>query len=261
MIWQDQTWQVLAFNLTPQNGVRFLVVQPYNRRMSTSLSLNKYIDHTALKPDATRAQIEQLCAEAAQYDFASVCVNASWTKLCVDLLGKTDVKVCVPAGFPLGATTTLVKIFEADQAIAAGAREIDMVMNVGALKSGLLDFVREDIAGVVQVCRRSQPFALLKVILETVLLTDDEKRVACRLAKEAGADFVKTSTGFNGGGATVEDIRLMREAVGPAMGVKASGGVRTREQALAMIAAGATRVGTSAGVAIMQGESTKAGGY
>lgn len=229
--------------------------------MSISLPLNKYIDHTALKPDATRAQIERLCAEAAQYDFAAVCVNASWTKLCVDLLRKTDVKVCVPVGFPLGATTTLVKIFEADQAIAAGAREIDMVMNVGALKSGLLDFVREDIAGVLQACRRSQPFALLKVILETALLTDDEKRLACRLSQEAGADFVKTSTGFNGGGATVEDIRLMREAVGPAMGVKASGGVRMREQALAMIAAGATRIGTSAGVSIMQGEAARSAGY
>jgi deoxyribose-phosphate aldolase len=229
--------------------------------MSTSLPLNKYIDHTLLKPDATRAQVEQLCTEAAQYDFASVCVNASWTKLCVDLLGKTNVKVCVPVGFPLGATTTLVKIFEADQSIAAGAREIDMVMNVGALKSGLLDFVREDIAGVVQVCRRSQPFSLLKVILETVLLTDEEKRVACRLAKEAGADYVKTSTGFNGGGATVEDIRLMRKAVGPEMGVKASGGVRTHEQAMAMIAAGATRIGTSAGVSIMQGVSAKSAGY
>jgi deoxyribose-phosphate aldolase len=167
----------------------------------------------------------------------------------------------VPVGFPLGATTTLVKIFEADQSIAAGAREIDMVMNVGALKSGLLDFVREDIAGVVQVCRRSQPFSLLKVILETVLLTDEEKRVACRLAKEAGADYVKTSTGFNGGGATVEDIRLMRKAVGPEMGVKASGGVRTHEQAMAMIAAGATRIGTSAGVSIMQGVSAKSAGY
>jgi deoxyribose-phosphate aldolase len=229
--------------------------------MSTSLPLNKYIDHTLLKPDATRAQIEHLCAEAAQYDFASVCVNASWTRLCVDLLDKTSVKVCVPVGFPLGATTTLVKIFEADQAVAAGAREIDMVMNVGALKSGLLDFTREDIAGVLQACRRPQPYALLKVILETVLLTDDEKRVACRLAKEAGADYVKTSTGFNGGGATVEDIRLMREAVGPAMGVKASGGVRTHEQAMAMIAAGATRIGTSAGVSIMQGVSTKSTGY
>jgi deoxyribose-phosphate aldolase len=229
--------------------------------MSTSLPLNKYIDHTLLKPDATRAQIEHLCAEAAQYDFASVCVNASWTRLCVDLLSKTSVKVCVPVGFPLGATTTLVKIFEADQAVAAGAREIDMVMNVGALKSGLLDFVREDISGVLQACRRSQPFALLKVILETVLLTDDEKRTACRLAKEAGADYVKTSTGFNGGGATEEDIRLMRAAVGPDMGVKASGGVRTHEQAMAMIAAGATRIGTSAGVSIVQGVSAKSAGY
>ena len=219
-----------------------------------SLPLNKYIDHTLLKPESTRMQIESMCAEAVRFDFASVCVNTSWAKLCADLLKGSTVKLCVTCGFPLGASTTLTKIFEADQAIGVGAGEVDMVINVGALKSGLRDFVRDDIAGVAQVCHRSQRRTTLKVIIETFLLTDDEKRTACMLAKEAGADFVKTSTGFNGGGATVEDIRLMRAVVGPDMGVKASGGVRTYEQAMAMIDAGATRIGTSAGPAIMQGK-------
>jgi len=222
--------------------------------MPLSLPLNKYIDHTLLKPESTRTQIEQVCAEALKYDFASVCVNTSWTKLCADLLKGGSVKLCVTCGFALGACTTMVKIFEADQAIGAGADEVDMVMNVGALKSGLVDFVREDIAGVAQVCHRSQRRTVLKVIIETFLLTDVEKRLACTLAKDAGADFVKTCTGFNGGSATVDDIRLMRATVGPDMGVKASGGVRTFEQALAMIDAGASRVGTSSGPAIMNGQ-------
>ena len=221
--------------------------------MSLALPLNKYIDHTLLKPESTRMQIENVCAEAARFGFASVCVNTSWTKLCADLLKTSDVNLCVTIGFPLGACTTLTKIFEADQAISAGADEADMVINVGALKSGLYDFVREDIEGVANVCHRSQPRTTLKVIIETFLLTDEEKRIVCKLAKDAGADFVKTCTGFNGGAASVEDIRLMREVVGPDMGVKASGGVRTLEQAMAMIAAGATRIGTSAGPAIMQG--------
>ena len=220
------------------------------------MELNRYIDHTLLKPDATRAQIEKLCAEGQQYHFASVCTNLCWTKLCADLLDKSDVKVCAVVGFPLGATTTLAKMFETDQAIDAGAREIDMVINVGALKSQLLDFMRNDIAGVLASCRssrRKDKHALLKVIIETGLLSDEEKRIACRLAKDAGADFVKTCTGFSGGGATVADIQLMRATVGPDMGVKASGGVRTRADALAMIEAGATRIGTSAGVAIISG--------
>ncbi len=220
--------------------------------MSTDLILNKFIDHTLLKPDATRAQIEKLCAEAREYHFATVCVNLCWVKLAADLLAGSDVKVCCVVGFPLGATTTLVKMFEADQAIDAGATEIDMVMNVGALKSGLLDFVRTDIAGVHKSCNAGRKHhALLKVILETCLLTDDEKRQACLLAKEAGADFVKTSTGFSTGGATIADVKLMREVVGEEMGVKASGGVRSRADALAMIEAGANRLGTSSGVAIM----------
>jgi deoxyribose-phosphate aldolase len=216
--------------------------------------INKFIDHTLLKPDATRAQVEKVCVEGVQYQFASVCVNTCWTKLAYELLQKSGVNVCVTVGFPLGATTTLVKVFEADQAIDAGAAEVDMVINAGALKSGLHEFVHDDIAGVVKTCHRvKQAGALLKVIIETALLTDGEKRLACEIAKDAGADFVKTSTGFNGGGATVEDIRLMRAVVGPGMGVKASGGVRTYEQAMAMIEAGATRIGTSNGVAIMQG--------
>jgi deoxyribose-phosphate aldolase len=218
------------------------------------MELNQYIDHTLLKPEATRAQIEKLCAEAVQYKFAAVCINLCWAKLCADLVEKSEVKVCVPVGFPLGATTTLAKMFEADQAIEAGAREVDMVINIGALKSQLLDFVRKDIVGVLSSCRRNRRKpSLLKVIIETGLLTDEEKRIACELSRDAGADFVKTSTGFNGGGATVADIKLMRAVVGPDIGVKASGGVRTRADALAMIEAGATRIGTSAGVAIVSG--------
>lgn len=215
------------------------------------MNLNCYIDHTLLKPDATRAQIEQLCLEGRQHQFASVCVNACWVKLCAELLENSSVNVCVTVGFPLGATTTKVKMVEAEQSLMAGAREADMVINVGALKSGLYDFVRDDIAGVAHVCHDQG--GLLKVIIETGLLTDEEKRVACQLVQEAGADFVKTCSGFNGGGATVEDIRLMRAVVGPTMGVKAAGGVRTYEAALAMIEAGANRIGTSSGVAIMLG--------
>jgi deoxyribose-phosphate aldolase len=219
------------------------------------LPLNKYIDHTLLKPDATRAMIEAVCAEARTHDFASVCVNTCWTALVTDLLAGSTVKTCVTVGFPLGANTTLTKVFEADQAIEAGAREVDMVLNIGALKSGLYDFVRDDVAGVAEACHKSKrKHALLKVIIETVFLSDDEKKLACEISKAAGADFVKTSTGFSGGGATVEDIRLMRAAVGPDIGVKASGGVRTYEAAKAMIDAGATRIGTSGGVAILSGK-------
>lgn len=221
------------------------------------MKLNRYIDHTLLKPDATRAQIEQLCLEGRQYQFASVCVNACWVKLCAELLEGSGVNVCVTVGFPLGATTTKVKMIEAEQSLMAGAREADMVINIGALKSGLYDFVRDDIAGVAHVCHAQG--GLLKVIIETALLTDEEKRLACQLAQEAGADFVKTSSGFNGGGATVEDVRLMRAVVGPTMGVKAAGGVRTYETAMAMIEAGANRIGTSSGVAIVLGAPSEAG--
>jgi deoxyribose-phosphate aldolase len=219
-----------------------------------TLPLNKYIDHVILGADATRAQIEAATVIVRKYDFAAISVNTCWTKLVGDLLAGSSVKIGVTVGFPLGATTTLVKMFEADQAIEAGAQEIDMVMNVGALKSGLYDFVKADIAGVVSSCHKSKrKRALLKVIIETGLLTDAEKMLACEIVKAAGAEFVKTCSGFNGGGATVEDVKLMRAAVGPEMGVKAAGGIRSYKAARAMIDAGATRIGTSAGPAIMDG--------
>jgi deoxyribose-phosphate aldolase len=214
-----------------------------------------YIDHTLLKPDATEAQIRQLCAEAAQHDFASVCVNPTWVKLCNELLPPGQgVKVCTVIGFPLGATTSAVKAFEAKTAWQQGADEIDMVLNVGALKSGKLDLVETDIRAV----RAAIPGVTLKVIIETCLLTDAEKITACQIAKRAGADFVKTSTGFAKGGATVEDVRLMRQTVGPLMGVKASGGIKSYADAKAMIEAGATRLGCSAGIAIIQGAASDA---
>jgi deoxyribose-phosphate aldolase len=209
------------------------------------------IDHTLLKPDATADKIAQLCFEAKKYHFASVCVNPSYVQLCADLLKGTDVIVCTVIGFPLGATATEVKAFEAKNAIEHGATEIDMVMNIGALKAGDNELVAHDIHEVAEVVHAAG--ALLKVIIETALLTDEEKVIACLLAKEAGADFVKTSTGFSGGGATVHDVALMRRAVGPELGVKASGGIHSAEEAEQMIAAGATRIGASAGVKIVKG--------
>lgn len=208
------------------------------------------IDHTLLKPDATEAQIRVLSDEARQWNFASVCVNGIWVPLCAELMAGSGVKVCAVAGFALGASVPAVKAFEAQQLIALGAQEIDMVINVGKLKDGDYRLVHEDIAGVVDECHSAG--ALCKVIIETGLLTLDEKVAACVIAKDAGADFVKTSTGFNGGGATAEDIALMRRVVGSELGVKASGGVRTAADALAMVAAGATRIGASAGVRIVQ---------
>lgn len=209
------------------------------------------IDHTLLKPDATADQIAQLCYEARKYSFASVCVNPTHVELCADLLRGTKVKVCTVIGFPLGATAPEVKAFEAQNAINDGATEIDMVINIGALKAEDYTLVAQDIREVVRVGHAAG--ALVKVIIETSLLTDEEKVKACLLSKEAGADFVKTSTGFSGGGATVEDIALMRRVVGPAMGVKASGGVRNFEDAQNMVKAGATRLGASAGVKIVKG--------
>lgn len=214
------------------------------------MEIAKYIDHTLLKPDATKDEIEKLCEEAKEFGFASVCVNPAWVSYARELLQKTDVKVCTVIGFPLGATTTETKRMETEQAIQNGAAEVDMVMNIGALKSGDQLTVENDIEAVVHAAKEK---ALVKVIIETCLLTDDEKVIACQLAKKAGADYVKTSTGFSTGGATVEDIKLMRKTVGPDLGVKASGGIRTREDALAMINAGATRIGASAGVAIVKG--------
>lgn len=208
------------------------------------------IDHTLLKPDASRANIEELCREAAQFKFATVCVNPTWVALSARLLAGSGVGVCSVVGFPLGATTADVKGYETQRAIFDGAREIDMVINVGALKSGDLRVVERDITAVTEPCRACG--ALSKVIIEAALLTDDEKVTACTLAKAAGADYVKTSTGFGPGGATAADVALMRRVVGAEMGVKAAGGVRDLDGMKAMIAAGATRVGASAGVKIVQ---------
>jgi deoxyribose-phosphate aldolase len=208
------------------------------------------IDHTLLKPDATVQQIAQLCHEALLYQFASVCINPAHVKLAAQLLQNSEVKVCTVVGFPLGATSTQAKVFETQQALDDGATEIDMVINIGALKSGDDMLVERDIAAVVESAHRRG--ALCKVIIEAALLTDEEKIRACELAKQAGADFVKTSTGFSSGGATIEDVALMRRTVGPKVGVKASGGIRTLAEARNMISAGATRLGVSAGVKIIQ---------
>ncbi len=220
--------------------------------------LASLIDHTLLKPDATREEVEQLCREAAQFCFASVCVNPNWVALCRELLRNSGVKVCTVIGFPLGAHLPDTKAYETKRAIEQGAEEVDMVLNIGALKSRDYALVEQDIHGVVNAATGR---AIVKVILETSLLSRDEKVMGCTLSKAAGADFVKTSTGFGGGGATVEDIQLMRETVGPEMGVKASGGVRTRDDAEKMVAAGATRLGASAGVKIVRGEAAGEGKY
>lgn len=209
----------------------------------------RLIDHTLLKPEATPDEIEKLCHEAREYRFAAVCVNPPYVKQCAQLLRGTDVAVCTVVGFPLGAHTTEVKVFEAQQAITDGATEIDMVINIGALKAKQYDRVREDIRAVCDAAHARG--AIVKVIIEAALLTDDEKVRACELAREAGADFVKTSTGFGPGGATVHDVALMARTVGGQLGVKAAGGIRSYEQAQAMVAAGATRIGASAGVKIV----------
>jgi deoxyribose-phosphate aldolase len=239
------------------------VVSAGAERLSSTLgvipgdpSLAGMIDHTLLKPDATQQEIAQLCFEARKHSFASVCVNPTWVRLCAQLLQGSPVKVCTVIGFPLGATAPEVKAFEAQNAIEHGATEIDMVINIGALKARDLDLVAKDIRGVVNVAHARGH--IVKVILETALLSDEEKTIASLLSKEAGADFVKTSTGFASGGATVHDVTLMRRVVGPQMGVKASGGVRTYEDAENMIKAGATRIGASAGVKIIQGPGDQA---
>jgi deoxyribose-phosphate aldolase len=222
------------------------------------MDLAKYIDHTLLKPEATAEQIDQLCGEAREYNFASVCINPTWVKRAATNLRGTAVVTCTVIGFPLGANTTAIKAMEARRALREGAREIDMVLNVGALKSGEYEQVKEDIAQVAEAAH--EVGGLCKVILETALLTDEEKVIASSLAKEAKADFVKTSTGFGSGGATVYDVALMRETVGPDMGVKASGGVRTLEDVEDMIAAGASRIGASAGVQIVSGDEGDSNG-
>ncbi|MGK0552578.1 deoxyribose-phosphate aldolase [Enterococcus faecalis] len=214
------------------------------------MELNRMIDHTILKPEATEAAVRKIIEEAKQCNFFSVCINPCWVALAKAELAASEVSVCTVIGFPLGANTTEVKAYEAAQAIKNGADEVDMVLNIGALKSQHYDQVLKDIQGVVAAAKDQ---ALVKVIIETALLTEAEKVKACELAKQAGADFVKTSTGFSNGGATVEDIRLMRATVGPEMGVKASGGIHNAAEAEAMVVAGATRIGTSAGVAIMSG--------
>lgn len=211
------------------------------------MRLNKTIDHTILNPDATKDEVIKVIDEAKAYDFASVCLEPCWVTLAAERLADSEVKVCTVIGFPLGANTKTVKAFEAKEAVENGADEVDMVLNIGALKSGEYDLVLEDMKAV----REAAKDAVVKVILETCLITDEEKKKACALAKEAGMDFVKTSTGFSTAGATTDDVKLMREAVGDAMGVKASGGIRDRETAEAMIAAGASRIGASKSIAIV----------
>jgi deoxyribose-phosphate aldolase len=216
-------------------------------------SLAAIIDHTLLAPQASRHEIERLCHEASEYGFATVCVNPTWVSMCAERLRGSRVRVCSVVGFPLGATTADVKQFETRRALADGAREIDMVMNIGALKSGDVSLVARDIDAVASICHAGG--AITKVIIEAALLTDEEKIAACVLAQQAGADFVKTSTGFGPGGATVHDVALMRRAVGSQKGVKAAGGIRDVDSARALVAAGATRIGTSAGVHIVQQHS------
>ncbi|MCR8985255.1 deoxyribose-phosphate aldolase [Brevibacillus laterosporus] len=215
-------------------------------------SVAKYIDHTALKPDTTKDMIVKLCEEAKEYRFASVCVNPTWVSLCAELLKEApEVKVCTVIGFPLGANTPELKAYETTNAIENGATEVDMVINVGALKDKNDQLVEQDIRAVVEAAKGK---ALVKVIIETCLLTEEEKVRACELAVKAGADFVKTSTGFSTGGATAEDIALMRKTVGPELGVKASGGIRSYADVEKMLQAGACRIGASAGVSIVKGE-------
>lgn len=212
------------------------------------MEYNRLIDHTLLAPDATESQIKKLCQEAKQYHFASVCVNPCWIKVCAEELKGTDTKVCTVIGFPLGATSTKSKEEEIKQAILDGATELDMVINIGWLKDHKDDLVEHEIHSLKEICGK----LVLKVIIETCLLTDEEKVRVCLLAKKAGADFVKTSTGFSKGGATVHDVKLMRETVGPEMGVKASGGVRSKEDMVNMVEAGATRIGTSHGIELVK---------
>jgi len=212
------------------------------------MDLAKMIDHTNLKASTVKEEILRLTKEAKEYQFASVCVNPTWVELAAQELKGTDVKVCTVIGFPLGANTKEVKVFETKDAIEKGAQEIDMVINIAKLKDGDDDYVESEIAGVVEA---SKGKAIVKVIIETCLLTDDEKKQVCNLAVKAGADFVKTSTGFSTGGATIEDVALMKQTVGAHVGVKASGGIRSKEDAQAMVHAGATRIGASSGIAIV----------
>ena len=235
-----------------ENGAERISASPgVSEQGKIDIDIAKLIDHTLLKPEATPDDIKKLCAEALKYGFASVCVNPCYVKLVSEILKGSKVKTCCVVGFPLGANRTETKVFEAEKAIEDGVDEIDMVMNIGMLKSGNYEYVERDIQAVVNTAHKYG--VLVKVILETALLTDEEKIKACILAKRANADFVKTSTGFSKGGATVGDVALMRRVVGSAMGVKASGGIRTYEQAIEMIKSGADRIGASASVKIISG--------
>lgn len=218
------------------------------------MEIEKYIDHTILKADATEAKVKQICREAKEYKFASVCVNPYYTKLVAEELKGSDVETCVVIGFPLGANTKEVKAFETAQAVEIGAQEVDMVINIGALKDKKYDVVKDDIEAVINAAKKK---AKVKVIIETCLLSDDEKERACIIAKEAGADFVKTSTGFSIAGAKANDVALMRKTVGSTMGVKASGGIRDYKTAIEMIEAGADRLGVSASLAIIEEANNK----
>ncbi len=249
MAHNDLEQQIAAATARIASGVPLAGWQPL--QVPTAAALARIIDHTLLKPEAGEEQVRQLCAEALEYNFASVCVNGTWVPLVAELLASSTVKVCAVIGFPLGATLPAVKAYETEQVAELGAQEVDMVLAVGRLRDGDHMAVFRDIVAVADAAHDHG--LLLKVIIETGLLTDAQKIAACVIVQSAGADFVKTATGFNGGGATAEDIALMRRVVGPQMGVKAAGGVRTAADALLMIAAGATRIGTSGGVQIVTG--------
>jgi len=255
----------LSIYLDAKGHLLDLDLQHLDQAASTRPAITALIDHTLLKPEATEEQIRTLCEEALEYQFGAVCVNSCWVSLCSQLLQGGSIKVASVIGFPWGSPVTAAKVAEARQALQDGACELDMVMNYGKLKSGDYTYVANDIREIVRLAHKHD--ALVKVILETAVLSEQEKVIACLIAKEVGADFVKTSTGFAGGGATVEDIALMRKVVGPDMGVKASGGVRSYADAQKMLAAGATRIGTSSGIHIAQEaagqtqSSSTAGGY
>lgn len=244
--------QVMAIFGEAQVQARTGRMQPDLGRVPENATIASLIDHTLLKPDATARDIEMLCFEAREYGFASVCINSVYVPLAVELLQPHNIPVCTVVGFPLGASLPQVKAYEAEEALKLGANEIDMVLHIGMLKHRDIVALHEDITDVAHICHEHD--AICKVILETAMLTDAEKIIACHVAKAAGADFVKTSTGFGGGGATLDDVRLMRQVVGDGMGVKASGGVRTLADARAMVEAGANRIGASAGVSIANEE-------
>ncbi len=243
--WLSEEAECACRHTAPSGAIQCVNDQPAELRV-----LARLMDHTLLRPQATRAQIEQLADEARQWCFGTICVNPIWVALAAEKLRGSGVKVAAVVGFPLGATLTSVKRAEAQAVILAGAEEVDMVMNVGAMRSGDLEAVENDIRGVLEVCHEGG--AILKVILENAYLSDQEKVEACRVVKRAGADFVKTSTGFGPSGATANDVHLMRETVGPEMGVKAAGGIRNLTDAVTMLDAGATRLGTSASIAILE---------